>query len=76
VDEETKREIANLEQHVELVIANNESRHQQMADSQREALHVALNSNDKRLDGMSEFRAALSDQSALMTKRQEHDSSK
>jgi hypothetical protein len=76
VDDDTKREIANLKQYFELVIANNEQRHRQTIESQREALNVALASNDKRLDGMNEFRAALSDQSARMTTRQEYDNNK
>jgi len=76
MDEDTKREIAVVKEYLELIIANNESRHQQMAESQREALRVALTSNDKRLDGMNEFRAALSDQSARMTTRLEYDTSR
>jgi len=76
MDEDTKREIANLKEHFELVIANNEERHQQVAEAQREALAIARASNDKRLDGMNEFRAALSDQSAGMITRQEFDNAR
>jgi hypothetical protein len=76
MDEDTKREIANLKQYFEMIIANNEERHQQTTESQREALKVALTSNDKRLDGMNEFRAALSDQAVRMITRAEFDSNK
>lgn len=76
MDEDTQREIANLKQYFELIIANNDARHKQMQDAQREALTLALSSNDKRLDGMNEFRAALSDQSARMITRQEFDNTR
>jgi hypothetical protein len=76
MDEETKREIANLKQYFEVVVSNNDARHKQMQEAQREALTLALSSNDKRLDSMNEFRAALSDQSASMITRQEFDIAK
>jgi hypothetical protein len=76
MDEDTKREITNLKQYFELIISNNEDRHRQMAEAQREALHVAVTSNDKRLEGMNEFRGALIDQSARMITRQEFDTSR
>jgi hypothetical protein len=76
MDEDAKREIANLKQYFELIIANNDARYKQMQDAQREALTLALSSNDKRLDGMNEFRAALSDQSARMITRQEFDNTR
>jgi hypothetical protein len=76
MDDDTKREIANLKQYFELVIANNDERYRQTAEAQREALALARSSNDKRLDGMNEFRAALSDQSAGMITRQEFDSTR
>jgi hypothetical protein len=76
MDEDTKREFANLKQYFELIIANNEDRHRQAAESQREALRSSISSNDKRLEGMNEFRAALSDQSARMITRQEFDNTR
>jgi hypothetical protein len=76
MDVDTKREIASLKQYFEMVITYNEERHQQTIESQREALAVALASNDKRLDAMNEFRAALSDQAARMITRTEYDSNK
>lgn len=76
MDDDTKREIANLKQYFDLIIGNNEERHLQIIESQREALRVALASNDKRLDGMNEFRAALSDQAGQMVTRAEFDVNK
>ena len=76
MDEDTQREITNLKQYFELIIANNEDRHRQTAEAQREALHVAVSSNDKRLEGMNEFRGALIDQSARMITRQEFESNR
>lgn len=76
MDEDAKREIVNLKQYLELVISNNEERHRQTTEAQREALALAFASNEKRLDGMNEFRAALSDQAAGMITRQEFDSTR
>jgi hypothetical protein len=76
MDEDTKREFLNLKQYFELVISNSEDRHRQTAESQREALHLAVSSNDKRLEGMNEFRGALIDQAARMITRQEFESNR
>jgi hypothetical protein len=71
IDDETVREIANLRQHFETIIKSNEDRSDERMIADREALRVALQANEKRLDGMNEFRQALSDQANRMMPRSE-----
>jgi hypothetical protein len=53
------------------MIDSNDRRYTLRDDFQKEAVRVALESNDRRLDTMNGFRSALADQSARMITREE-----
>ena len=56
---------------LEQKITDNDRFYQQRYEADQRALAAALAANEKRLDGMNEFRMALSDQSARMMPRVE-----
>jgi hypothetical protein len=53
------------------MIESNDHRYTVRDEYQKEALRVALESNDRRLNAMNEFRSALADQGARMITREE-----
>jgi hypothetical protein len=75
VTREINREIQILRDHYDTVIASNELRHEERVATDKEAVRLALMANEKRLDGMNEFRQALTDQSNMMITRHESESS-
>jgi hypothetical protein len=75
-DQTIIREIAFLKQYLEMQIQANEARHEQRVLADQEFVRAALSSNDKRLDSMNEFRAALTDQSSRMLTRTEFEASR
>jgi archaellum component FlaC len=64
-------EIANLKERFDTLIAANERAHALRDRLQEEALRVATESNNSRLEHMNEFRGSLADQSARMITRTE-----
>lgn len=70
MDDELKYEIAALR----ALIDSNDRRYQVQADSEAEARLIASAALNKRLDGMNEFRAAMSDQGTRMMPRAEFES--
>jgi len=56
---------------LEQKITDNDRFYQQRYEADQRALAAALAASEKRLDGMNEFRMALSDQSARMMPRVE-----
>jgi hypothetical protein len=69
MDELTRQEISSLRE----LIKTNDRRYIDRFEASQEALTVALEASNKRLDGMNEFRAALTDQAARMVTREEWD---
>jgi hypothetical protein len=72
-DDATLQVIAQLKEHLELLIDSNDRRYTLRDDYQKEALRVALESNERRLGTMNGFRSALADQSSRMITRAESD---
>lgn len=70
-DNATSQQIAGLREHLEKIIMANDRRYEQRDQFQQEALKIALESNNRRLDTMNEFRASLSDQANRMITRTE-----
>jgi hypothetical protein len=70
-DNATLQQIGNLREHLEKLIQSNDRRYEQRDQFQQEALRIALDANNRRLDTMNEFRASLSDQANRMITRSE-----
>lgn len=58
-------------QTIRTLVENNEERNRERAKHSDEAIKIALEANNRRLDTMNEFRSALSDQNARMMTRVE-----
>ncbi len=71
-DDEIKLELANLR----TLIDGNDKRYAEITKAETEARRNALDTNNKRLDGMNEFRAAMSDLSARMLTKDEDETSR
>jgi hypothetical protein len=71
-----EKELERLKAHLLLVIDTNDRRYEERAKSEKVALSAALAANDKRLDGMNEFRGVLSDQAARAVTRAEFEASR
>lgn len=68
--------IASEREAMRLALAAIELRNKERIETDREAVQLALKANEKRLDGMNEFRQALTDQSNLMITRKESETSR
>jgi hypothetical protein len=75
IDPEIERELANIRAQIAKDLGGFWSTINERDEARKEALKVALANNEKRLDTMNEFRAALTDQSAHMMSRSEADAS-
>lgn len=75
IDPDVDREFANQRRTFELQLAALRQLFEQSIEAWSEARLVASVANEKRLDGMNEFRAAMSDQSAHMLTRAEAEAS-
>jgi hypothetical protein len=60
-----------LKESLEALIEANDRRYTMRDEYQKEAVRLAFESNNRRLDSMNEFRAALADQGARMITREE-----
>lgn len=69
-DDSPPFESVSLRDYFERVFTEHEHMHEQLA----EGITVARNAQDKRLDAMNEFRAALTDQANQMVSREVFDS--
>jgi len=65
--------VAHLKEYLEALIASHDKMYEQRHENDKNTLAFALESLDKRLNGMNEFRAALSDQATRMVPRDEYD---
>jgi 3-phenylpropionate/cinnamic acid dioxygenase small subunit len=75
IDPEIEREFANQRRAFDLELSALKQLSEQRIAATSEALRIALLSNETRLNGMNEFRSALTDQSARMLTRVEADAS-
>jgi len=76
MDAETRTAMANLQQHIELIITSNERRWEAVEKAHERALTVAAEANDKRFAALNGFREAMADQATRMLTRQEADASR
>lgn len=73
LDNATLYAVAQVREYMEKLIESNDKRYELRDQYQQEALRLALEANNRRLDTMNEFRAALTDQSTRMISRTESD---
>lgn len=59
LDNATLQSLTQLRKHLEQLIESNDKRYEQRDRYQQEALRLALETNNRRLDTMNEFRKAL-----------------
>lgn len=76
MENEIDIKIKMLREHFETIIQAYEMRQDDRTKAEREALRIALVANEKRLDGMNEFRQALTDQANTMVTRREVDTTR
>lgn len=63
--------VDTLRSHFERVLAERDLRYQSQRADDKEAVKTALAANDRRLDGMNEFRKSLSDLESTLMPRSE-----
>lgn len=71
--EDVDRRIDEMRERLELIIAANDRRYDERNEQNLSSRAAAYSAINTRLDGMNEFRAALSDQMARGVSRTEHD---
>lgn len=73
IDVDIEARITEVRERLELIIAANDRRYDERNEQNLTSRMAAYNAINTRLDGMNEFRAALSDQIARGVSRSEHD---
>lgn len=60
-----------IKEYVDALLTERASHYADLREQDRDSLHAALASNEKRLDGMNEFRQQLKDQQSSYVTRSE-----